>query len=146
MFDPDLLNQKRESRGQDIDLFSFLSVLPESELRRVKFFIDQRLPQDGVESMNLEVELVSQYHTVKDLQDETLADEGIPANQKAQVANSVASTLAQLIKLQEDLKHQETLKIMESVIIEVMKMQPESIKAEFFEQYEAQARKAGLIK
>jgi hypothetical protein len=146
MFEPDLLNQKRESRGQDIDLFSFLSVLPESELRRVKFFIDQRLPQDGVESMNLEIELVNQYNTVKDLQDETLADDDVPANQKAQVANSVASTLAQLIKLQEDLKRQETLKIMESTLIEVMKMQPEPIKKEFFETYEAQARKAGLIK
>ena len=80
MFEPDLLNQKRESRGQDVDLFSFLSVLPESELRRVKFFIDQRLPQDGVESMNLEIELVNQYNTVKDLQDDTLADDDVPAN------------------------------------------------------------------
>lgn len=144
MFEPDLLNQKRESRGQDVDLFSFLSVLPDSELRRVKFFIDQRLPQDGVESMNLEIELVNQYNTVKDLQDETLADDDVPANQKAQVANSVASTLAQLIKLQEDLRREETLKIMEATLIESIKTLPEATKTAFFAEYERLARKAGL--
>lgn len=144
MFGAELLNQKRESRGQDIDLFSFLSVLPESELRRVKFFIDQRLPQDGVESMNLEIELVNQYNTVKDLQDETLADDDVPANQKAQVANSVASTLAQLIKLQEDLRREETLKIMEATLIECIKTLPEETKTAFFAEYERLARKAGL--
>lgn len=121
MFEPDLLSQKRESRGQDVDLFSFLSVLPDSELRRVKFFIDQRLPSSEIGSLNLEEELVQQYLLVKDLQDSVISDISIPANQKATVANSVASTLSQLIKLQEDLKREENLKLMEAVLIEVVK-------------------------
>lgn len=145
MFEPDLLNQKRESRGQDIDLFSFLSVLPESELRRVKFFIDQRLPNSEIGSLNLEEELVQQYLLVKDLQDSVISDISIPANQKATVANSVASTLSQLIKLQEDLRREENLKLMEAVLIEVVKTFKDSDKEEFFSEYNRLAKKAGLM-
>lgn len=145
MFEPDLLNQKRESRGQDVDLFSFLSVLPESELRRVKFFIDQRLPSSEIGSLNLEEELVQQYLLVKDLQDSVISDISIPANQKATVANSVASTLSQLIKLQEDLKREENLKLMEAVLIEVVKTFKDSDKEEFFSEYNRLAKKAGLM-
>ena len=145
MFEPDLLNQKRESRGQDVDLFSFLSVLPDSELRRVKFFIDQRLPSSEIGSLNLEEELVQQYLLVKDLQDSVISDISIPANQKATVANSVASTLSQLIKLQEDLKREENLKLMEAVLIEVVKTFKDSDKEEFFSEYNRLAKKAGLM-
>ena len=71
-------------------------------------------------------------------------DMDTPANQKAQVANSVVSTLAQLVKMQEDLRRDERLKRIESVLLEVIKTLPEETKAAFFEEYERRAEMAGV--
>lgn len=121
-----------------------LETMSHAELRRIRAEIDVLLPEAGVAGLVLEHELVEQYHKTKDLMDETLMDGDCPANQKAQVANSVVSTLGQLVKLQEDLKREETLKLMESVLVDVLKTLPESSRVEFFTEYERLAKKAGL--
>ena len=123
-----------------------LSSLTPSELRRLRSEIDRLLPDsgEGVNSLNLDNELVEQYRKTKDLMDEVLSDEDTPANQKAQVCNSVVATLAQLAKLQEDLKREQSMKIMEAVLIDAIKTLPEAVKSEFFTEYERMAEKAGL--
>lgn len=107
----------------------------------------QRLIQHptSVSELSLEAELVVQYSKTRQLMDDTLNDSETPANQKAQVANSVVSALAQLIKLQEDLKKQETLKIMEGVLIEVLQTLPTEVRDKFFAEYERRAAQAGLM-
>lgn len=100
----------------------------------------QRLDQ-----INLESELVAQYNRVLRLQEDVMWDDDCPANQKAQVAGQVASTLGSLIKMQEDLQRSEAFKLMESVLADAIKTLPEEAKTAFFEEYERRAAKAGLL-
>lgn len=122
-----------------------LDLMNERELRDLLDEVIKRLPSDALKDLNLEEELVSQYRKTKDLMDEVLGDMDTPANQKAQVCNAVVSTLGQLVKLQEDLRKEQTLKIMESCLVEAIKTLPEPVKNEFFAEYERMATKAGLM-
>lgn len=105
--------------------------------------IDENLTLDD---LDLEKEIVRQYQKVRQLMDDVIDDDDVPANQRSQCANAVVSSLQQLYKLQEDLQRDTRLKLMESCLIEVIKTLPDSVKSEFFETYEAAARKAGLLK
>lgn len=119
--------------------------MSEADLRRLRADIDRVLPDDNLKSLNLENELVKQYIKTRDLMDETIISEDTPANQKAQVANSVVSTLGQLVKLQEDLRRQQTLSIMESVLVDSLKALTEEARDAFYVEYERLAKKAGLM-
>lgn len=122
-----------------------LAAFSEAELRRLRSEIDRTLPPDTLVALDLETELVSQYRKTKDLMDEVMNDKLCPTNQKAQVANSVVSTLAQLIKLQEDLRREETLKIMEECLTDALKALPDEVRQAFYAEYERLAAKAGLL-
>ena len=115
------------------------------ELRKLRTMIDELLPEQTVKDLNLEDELLQQYNKTKQLMDDCIEDSEVPPNQKAQVANSVVSTLGALVKLQEDLKIAQTMKLMEATFIEVIKTLPQEVKDAFFEEYEDKARKAGLM-
>lgn len=127
------------------DLKSALKEMPVKELRKVMAMIESLLPSQKVKNLDLEDELMQQYDKTKDLMDECIGDPDIAPNQKAQVANSVVSTLGHLVKLQEDLRLQQTLKLMESTLIDMIKTLPKEIKDEFFLEYEERAKKAGLM-
>lgn len=122
-----------------------LKGMPEKDLRKIQETLQELLPEQSVKELNLEDELLQQYTKTKRLMDDVLDDVDVTPTQKAQVANSVVSTLGQLVKLQEDLKLQEAMKLMESVLIDVIKTLPKETKDEFFAEYEAQAKKAGLL-
>ncbi len=121
-----------------------LAGLSAKELRRLRSEIDKLLPSTKVSDLNLEEELVEQYQKIKDLMDEVTESADVGASQKAQVGNSVVGTLGQLVKLQEDLRRQETFKIMEGVLIEAIKRLPAAVKDEFFTEYARLAKRAGL--
>lgn len=127
------------------DLKSALKEMPVKELRKVQAMIESLLPGQKVKSLDLEDELMQQYDKTKDLMDSCIGDPDVAANQKAQVANSVVSTLGHLVKLQEDLRLQQTLKLMEATLIDVIKTLPQEAKDEFFAEYEERAKKAGLM-
>jgi len=118
--------------------------MSEKDLRTLQDLLKELLPEQSVKELNLEDELLQQYTKTKRLMNEVLEDLDVAPNQKAQVANSVVGTLGQLVKLQEDLKLQEAMKLMESTLIDVIKTLPQDVKDEFFEVYEAQAKKVGL--
>jgi len=107
--------------------------------------VDSLLPSQRVKDLDLEDELMQQYEKTKSLMDDCIDDCETSPNQKAQVANSVVNTLGQLVKLQEDLRIQQTLKIMEQALIDTIKGLPKELKDEFFEEYERRAKKAGLM-
>lgn len=115
------------------------------DLRRLRSEIDKLLPSNKVSDLNLEEELVEQYQKIKDLMDEVSESVDVGASQKAQVANSVVGTLGQLVKMQEDLRRQETFKVMEGVLIEAIKRLPAAVKDEFFTEYVRLAKRAGLV-
>lgn len=144
MIDNEKLAQIKVSMAGNEDLKNPLVGISEADLRRLRSEINLLLPDDKVEALDLESELVGQYRKTKLLMDEVLNDEDCPANQKAQVANSVVGTLGQLVKLQEELRREETLKIMESCLIESLKVLPDTVREGFFAEYERRAAKAGL--
>lgn len=145
MIDPAKLAQVKVAVAGGEPVQDPLRSLSDADLRRLRREINVLVPEATLGTMNLESELIEQYNKTKDLMDDVLHDEGCPANQKAQVANSVVSTLAQLVKLQEDLKRQETLKVMEAVLIDVVKTFEEPEKEKFYADYERLAGKAGLL-
>ena len=122
-----------------------LDTMTHDELRELRDEIDRRLPEDSLDSLNLEKELVGQYRLVQRLQADVITNDDFAPNQRSQVAGQVASTLQQLVKLQEDLKREQTLKLMESVLVDMIKSMPEDFKTNFFTEYKQRASKAGLL-
>jgi|JI10StandDraft_1071094.scaffolds.fasta_scaffold71460_6 hypothetical protein len=121
-----------------------LNGLPESELRSLRDTANDMLPPDTLKELDLEAELVGQFRKTKALYGEICSDPEVAPNQKAQVANSLVATLGQLVKMQQDLRREAQLKIMETVFIETIRTMPEAFKEEFFKEYEERAKKAGL--
>ncbi len=127
------------------DLKSALKEMPVKELRKLMAMIESLLPGQKVKSLDLEDELLQQYTMTKELMEGCRDDPDVPPSQKTQVANSVVSTLKQIRDMQEDLRLQQTLKLMESTLIDVIKTLPQEAKDEFFVEYEERAKKVGLM-
>jgi hypothetical protein len=106
------------------------------ELLELKHQIDGYLPALSLKDVNLEAELLQQFALVKDLQTGVLTDDMIPANQKAQVAGQVASTLQQLVKMQTDYYNAERFKSVENIMISALKKLPLDAANEFLKEYE----------
>lgn len=119
----------------DRHLSTPLEDIPLNDLLDLYESFKTALPPHKLQDIDLAQELVLQFMRVKELQVSTLADKGTPANQKAQVANSVAGILAQLTKLQTELHTAERLKLMESNLIKVLKDFPD-LSETFLAEYE----------
>ena len=98
--------------------------------------IKRSLPPHSLQDLDLTEELVLQFMRVKELQTSVLSNDKIPANQKAQVANAVASILGQLTKLQTDLHTAERFKAIENLMIRYMKRLPVDVVEAFIDEYE----------
>lgn len=98
--------------------------------------IRSKLPPISLDKMNVEEELLLQFHTVRALQNQVIADEGTPVNQKAQVANSVSSSLKQIAELQNSVFDSERFKRIELLLIRVLSKLPEDTASAFLDEYE----------
>jgi hypothetical protein len=116
-----------------------LSTLTQDELRQLRAEIDLILPPQKLQDIDLEEELVEQYQKVKRLQEDVLNDLETPANQRAQVAGQVASTLQQLIKMQTEYHTSERFKAIENILIRHIKKLPHDVAEAFINDYEALA-------
>jgi hypothetical protein len=113
-----------------------VSLLSQSELLALRARIDERLPTMTLQSMNLESELVMQYHTVKALQTDTIEDQLIEPNKKASVVNACASALSLVVKMQTDLYNAERFKSIETLMIRALKTLPKETVDVFLNEYE----------
>lgn len=113
-----------------------LQKLTESELLLLRSQIDAVLPVTKLSDMNLERELTLQFRVAQALQNEIMDDTHTPANQKAQVMNSVAATLQSLAKMQQEHYTPERLKKIEAALVKVLNTLPAEQTEEFFEVYE----------
>lgn len=107
------------------------------QLLALRTDIDGLLPVKHLKDLNLQQELVLQLLSIQRLQNDAIADEDVPSNQKAQVAGHVASALATLGKLQVEVYNSERLKKIEAVLIEVLKTLPTEAQEAFLTGYEA---------
>ena len=115
-----------------------LTAYDEGELLFLKERISALLP-DSLASVNLEEELLAQLRSSKAL----LADSiDAPANQRAQVGNSITTILKQLVDLQTSLTTTETIKRIERTLLETLKGFPE-LQENFLKKYEDALQNAG---
>ena len=124
-------------RGEAPDVVDPLASLSPADLRRLRSEIDRRLPEKKtLAEMDMPGELVEQFRKVKELQDDVLGDDEVPANQRAQVAGAVASTLQHLVKMQTDFYTSERFRNIENLMIKFMKKMPLETATEFLNEYE----------
>lgn len=87
--------------------------------------IESVLPVKDLKDMDLSRELVLQVQSLRQLQDLVQQEESnVPANQRAQVANSLSSALVNLVKLQATVYSSERFKLAESFLIEFLNELP----------------------
>lgn len=98
--------------------------------------IREVLPPTKLSEMNLEEEMLLQFHTIQTLQSGILNDDSIPVNQRAQVANSVAATLNKLVDLQLAVYSSERFKSIETILIRALLKLPEKTAKQFIDDYE----------
>lgn len=110
--------------------------MSEDEMYLAYVELSGRLPKVMLKDINLEAELVRQLRAMQALQTNTLFDPETPPNQKAQVANSVASVLSTLTKLQNEVYKSERMKKVENLLVAAVKELPTEAQLKFFEQYE----------
>lgn len=123
--------------GPSTDRAPFVwSALPVSLLVKYRDEILQNLPPTELDKFNMEQELLLQYHCVRELQNEVISDDAIPPNQRAQVANSVASVLNKIAELQTEVYTSERFKNIENLLVRTLSKLPEDLAAEFLDQYE----------
>lgn len=110
--------------------------LDEDDLLALLDEVESRLPPAKLAHLNLEEELVRQLHRAKALQSEVLKDDETPANQKAQVMNTVGAVIADIVKMQERLYNAERFKALEGLLIDALKSLPKDQAEAFIDQYE----------
>lgn len=128
---PESSKQRQQTDLQNLSVDELLSLRSE---------IDELLPARALGDIDLEHELVVQFLAVKSLQANVLQDDHTAANQKAQVANAVASTLQQLVKMQSEHYNAERFKRIEALLVKSMKLMPVEAATAFLDGYEELAR------
>ena len=92
---------------------------------------------DGnLESITISEELATLFHSGKTLLDSVLTDPEVPANQRAQVLNSVSGIIEKITKLRTDLYNAERIRNIEHTLLRVMTDQPPEVKEAFMAEYD----------
>ena len=120
-----------------------LDNMPVDQLLELRRQIEALLPVKDIKDVNLSRELVLQVQALQALQQRVLTDNEAPANQQAQVANSLSSALVNLVKVQTEVYTSERLKVIEAVLVECLKSLPIETQREFLDAYEAALRNHG---
>lgn len=98
--------------------------------------ITECLPPLSINEMNLEEEMLLQFHSLRQLQNDVMNDDSLPLNQRAQVANATTNSLEKLMTRQQDIYTSERFKAVERLLIRSLSKLPEDLAAKFLESYE----------
>jgi hypothetical protein len=112
-----------------------------AELLQLRAEIDAALPARNLADLDLETEIVVQYQQTKALQAAVINDSGVPANQRAQDANSCAAVLEKLMKMRTELHTAERIKTIEQILIRALKLLPQEAALQFLDEYERMLNK-----
>ena len=112
------------------------------ELLDLRARIERRLPARSLRELDLEAELALQFAALQQLQNSVIDDNDTPANQKAQVANSLSAALVNLVKLQSDVHNSERMKKIESLLIDALRELPVEAVEAFLARYERELNRA----
>ena len=114
-----------------------LENMPLAERLELRTRIEKSLPVKDLKDVDLSRELVLQMLSTQELQADVMSDGDVPANQKAQTANAVATILGNLIKLQSEVYTSERLKKIEQVMVAAVDQFPDTIGTAFYAEYAA---------
>ena len=117
---------------------SSINAMSQEQLLMKRDEIDQLLTETHLKDVNLSKELLLQLKKAKLLQQKTDDDE-IPANQRAQVQNSLGTILVNLAKHQQATYTAERFKRLETATITAVKTLPKEAQDEFFAVYMSEA-------
>lgn len=137
MFDTEKLKEQPSTleTPETGDVERLLVGLSEAHLLELRARIDLRLPPVNLVDVNLEQETLRQFQQIRALFS-TLATSGeVPANQKAQLANSCAAILKQLSDMQAQIYTTERFKRIEQALIRAIRPLPREAQDTFFEDY-----------
>lgn len=132
----------------EIPIFS-LKNAPKSEIFGHKSpETDQKPPETeekpekliDLEAIEVDNELASLYSSAKCLLEEVIIDPGTPANQKAQVMNSVLAMIEKISKTRTDLYNAERIRRLEQTLIKTLREFPRELQEKFMEAYEKNLR------
>lgn len=120
-----------------------LGKMDDETRKRLQKALDDDPDEDDDESLtfeqlNLQVETIRLFRQTRRLMRQVLRETGVPANQKAQVANTLASLLKGLSAQQTELYNAERLKRLEFVIIRFVREMPDPEQERFMSMYEAE--------
>lgn len=106
-----------------------------ADLVRIRDEITLALPALSLEKLNLEEEVLLQFHVMRSMQADVLEADDVPANQRAQVANAVGAILKTLADRQIQLYSSERFKDIENLLIRTLDKLPENAAVEFMGMY-----------
>lgn len=113
------------------------------ELQEMRTAISLRLGDvASLENVNLQEKVVIQLAQMESLLQELMGASDVPANQKAQVANSIHGLIAQLVKWRTDLFQADRISKLEGALLDAIKKQPDEVKDKFMEVYRELLEKA----
>lgn len=111
-----------------------LEGMTDEELLALRHRLDKKLNLD-LAQLNLAEELGMQYRSGMILLASVQGDSDTPANQRAQVFNSVGAMLEKIVKQQKVVYNAERLKRFEHAFLRVLEDLPLESKHKFFDQY-----------
>lgn len=137
MFDEDqVVNLKKTPENEvKTDRYLFKN-LPVHELIAYRDEITRLLPPLALKDMNMEEEMLLQFHALRSLQTDVLNDTEYPLNQRVTAANSVAAALDKLTQRQEAIYSSERFKQIENLLIRTLNKLPEAAAAAFIDEYD----------
>lgn len=107
--------------------------------------IRQHLPETSLKDINLEEQLLLQFHVIRTLQAKALEDDEVPMQQRVQAANAGAAILKALVDMQERVYTTERYKAIENLLIRLLNKQPEEFSVAFLTEYEKVLEKYGQV-
>lgn len=117
--------------------------LNEEALLKLRAEIDDKL-QIGIKNLNLTEELGLQYRNGMKLLKDIQSDNQTPANQKAQVFNSVSGMLEKIVRMQDSVYSMERLKRYEVAFLKAIETLPVEGKENFFDLYGSYLEDKGI--
>ena len=108
---------------------------PESERR---YHGSNYIPEQGsLKNLDLDAELYNAYAKAKNYLADVQSNDQVPANQLAQLMNTISAILKEIVKMQTELHNAERVKKLEAAMIQAIKLAPLESQQAFLVQYEA---------
>jgi len=90
----------------------------------------------SLKELDLDQELYTNYMEARVFLNTLIGNAAVPANQIAQVMNTISTILKEIVKMQMDLLNAERVKKLEACMISAVKLMDEDAQNEFLKSYE----------